>query len=40
MGAFELDHPLPHYGPRPWLLGMFTDGFESGNTSAWSAEVP
>ena len=38
MGAFESGQPLPHYGPRPWLRGViFADGFESGDTSAWSA---
>ena len=40
MGAFELDQPLPHYGPRPWLLGFFSDGFESGDTSLWANTVP
>ena len=39
MGAFELDQPLPHYGPRPWLLSIFADGFESGDASAWTLEV-
>ena len=38
MGAFELGQPLPHYGPRPLLL--FSDGFESGDTSEWSSTVP
>ena len=38
MGAFELGQPLPHYGPRPGLL--FSDGFESGNTTAWSTSAP
>jgi hypothetical protein len=39
MGAFELDYPLPHYGPRPWLLSIFADGFESGDASAWTLEI-
>jgi hypothetical protein len=37
MGAFEFGLPLPHYGPR---LGIFSDGFESGTTGAWSSTVP
>jgi hypothetical protein len=37
MGAFELGQPLPHYGPR---IGIFSDGFESGGTGAWSSVVP
>jgi hypothetical protein len=37
MGAFELGQPLPHYGPR---IGIFSDGFESGNVGAWSAAAP
>jgi hypothetical protein len=41
MGAFESGQSLPHYGPRPWLRGvLFADGFESGDTSAWSATRP
>ena len=41
MGAFELGEPLPHYGPRPWLLAMvFVDGFESGDTSTWTSYRP
>ncbi len=40
MGAFELGEALPHYGPRPWLLAMFADGFESGDASAWTNAVP
>ena len=38
MGAFELGQPLPTYGPRTGEI--FTDGFESGGTSAWSSTVP
>jgi hypothetical protein len=37
MGAHEFGQPLPHYGPR---LGLFSDGFESGSTGAWSSTVP
>jgi hypothetical protein len=37
MGAFELGQPLPTYGPR---MGIFSDGFESGGTGAWSSTVP
>jgi hypothetical protein len=38
MGAFEFGQPLPDYGPRLWWPGLlFADGFESGNTSAWSS---
>ena len=38
LGAFEAGLPLPSYGPRAWVL--FSDGFEAGNTSRWSAVVP
>jgi len=38
MGAFELGQPLPAYGPR--TDAVFTDGFESGGTVAWSSTVP
>jgi len=38
MGAFELGQPLPAYGPR--TDEVFADGFESGDTSAWSNIVP
>jgi len=38
MGAFELGKALPHYGPRTGEI--FTDGFESGSTGAWSSVVP
>ncbi len=40
MGAFELGQPLPSYGPRPSPTLLFTDGFEAGSTSSWSASVP
>ena len=37
MGAFELGQPLPSYGPRPLTAPpLFTDGFESGDTSYWT----
>jgi hypothetical protein len=36
MGAIELGQPLPHYGPR---TSLFSDGFESGGTGAWSTTV-
>jgi len=35
IGAFELGQPLPEYGPREGPL--FADGFESGDTTSWSA---
>jgi hypothetical protein len=38
MGAFELGQPLPTYGPRTGEI--FSDGFESGGTDAWSSVVP
>jgi hypothetical protein len=37
IGAFELGQPLPDYGPRPVVV--FADGFESGDTSLWSAAI-
>jgi hypothetical protein len=37
LGAFELGQPKPRYGP--WL-GLFWDGFESGDTGAWSGSGP
>ncbi len=40
MGAFERGQALPHYGPRPWLWPLFSDGFESASASAWSSVVP
>jgi hypothetical protein len=38
LGVLELGEVPPHYGPRPQSL--FADGFETGDTSAWSAAVP
>ena len=38
IGAYEIGKPLPHYGPRPVLL--FSDGFESGDTTRWSFSTP
>lgn len=35
LGPFERGLPLPDYGPR--RVEMFSDGFESGDTSGWSA---
>ena len=35
IGAFEFGQPLPEYGPRERPL--FADGFESGDTTRWSA---
>jgi hypothetical protein len=37
MGAIEFGQPLLHYGPRSII---FSDGFESGSTGAWSSAVP
>ena len=40
LGAFELDQSLPCYGPVARDLGQsFSDGFESGDTCAWSAST-
>ena len=38
MGAFELGSSLPHYGPRTG--DVFADGFESGDTTAWTSRMP
>ncbi len=37
IGAFELGQPLPEYGPREGPL--FADGFESGDTTAWTSST-
>ncbi|MFV2073185.1 MAG: NosD domain-containing protein [Thermoanaerobaculales bacterium] len=34
IGAFEFGRPLPEYGPRE--RSLFSDGFESGDTTRWS----
>ncbi len=38
LGALEYGVAAPHYGPRP--RAQFADGFESGDTTAWSLTIP
>ena len=36
----DVDLTLEHFTDIGWLLGLFADGFESGNTTRWSTTVP
>ena len=40
IGAFEFGEPLPTYGPRPWPILLFADGFETHDASLWSTSAP
>ncbi len=36
----DVDLTLDHFTDIGWLLGLFQDGFESGDTTRWSTTVP